>query len=108
METKHTKGGWQIYTSLWENNHILEITDESEYLTIAQVPIDSKEDSFMVRNCKEDEALANAKLIASAPDMIDLLTYISHRCVDHINFGIEPDLEEIKGKIDELIKKATK
>lgn len=59
METKHTKGKWQLQ----KDNSILSLGFEN--VLIAQV---------CSANNNDEEKESNAKLIASAPEMFEILT----------------------------------
>ncbi len=104
METKHTKGTWEYsYT-----------TDDESNSEVAISFIETKKFSIGIIHDKNDfteqEATANAKLMASAPELLEVLIEIQNRIIDSDEWWMDApdrggfDLE----KINEIIEKATK
>jgi hypothetical protein len=94
METKFTKGKWEVkeYTCLETNIKVGE-------KRIAQVKHfnQGKKNDYFPNDAKIEEGLANSKLIASAPEMFEILKTI------HLSFGggniitfSEKDIEDIQ------------
>lgn len=97
METKHTKGKWQ---AIKNPNHFSYILIKSDYGNICRTPLD------------EDEDVANAKLIAAAPELLEALVK-SNKLIEtlrdklsHIKYGIIISEQFIKDNLA-AIKKAT-
>lgn len=85
METKHTQGEWKVSPA----NKTRVLVDRDILISDARVTIP----------IGREEAEANAKLIAAAPDLLEALKYVKRFLVStevDINF------------IDQAIKKATK
>ena len=76
METKHTKGQWK--TTEVHNGYYSIGTGAVEYInTKGQLKQGYRPIAFVGGNyCSVDEAQANAKLIASAPELLDALKMI--------------------------------
>ena len=94
METKHTPGNWHTTG--------LEVRDYKGMI-VAQVYDHNQ------NNVNREECLANAKLIASAPELLESLkTILSNfkSCISHGNGELDSDKEEIE-KAERAIKKAT-
>jgi hypothetical protein len=92
MENKHTKEPWMV------ESH----KDYDKFILVAD------KNSWLAKVCNDDtdysEALANAKLIAAAPDLLEALEYII-RCNEKEYMKCEiPDALQ---KAREAIKKAT-
>lgn len=112
METKHTKGEWSLNSDFCEVNgtkhYVGEIygTNPERYESIASIQCCSH-----IRNpltaIHREEAEANAKLIAAAPEMIDCL-YSADAALEIIkrNATMFYSAEEHE-KIKKAIKKAT-
>lgn len=105
METKFTKGKWVLVDDI-ENCNVLDIynTDKSRVVS-----------TCWVNDENEEEANANAKLIAAAPLLLDALTNILNIMNDsegvagyHLNGDIAKwaEFEEI-ASAEQAIKKAT-
>lgn len=95
METKHTKGEWKVS----EEPFSLLVTHEinpNHVESICQISQRYKSDS---------EQLANAKLIAAAPDMLEALILCQQDFFNG-NIGNKPSTET-REKIRKAIKKAT-
>ena len=75
METKHTKGEWKATPQRGIIGHC----------TVAQIWTNKKERSIAnITSCDtEDEANANAKLIAAAPELLQALEKIATNSGDH-------------------------
>lgn len=99
METKHTKGEWEI-----ERQNVEGIDGAFTFRLISQT-----EGKIIGRIfCgQSNEGRANAKLIASAPDLLDAAMQL----IDELN-NVSVEFPEhtwnILNKIEEAIKKATK
>ena len=110
METKFTKGEWTFYET--PNYHKPECS---------RIEVSSRDSSLLI--CKvqnsgyiaEDEGLANAKLIAAAPELLEALISVLNIMNDsdgvagyHLNGDIASwgEFEEIK-QAEQAIKKAT-
>lgn len=85
METKHTKGKWNI--------SITGAFIESENKIICSIPMTS------------DEYLANAKMIAAAPEMLEALNDLLAFHVRYFKGSIAG--AEYRKKAEQAIKKAT-
>lgn len=88
METKHTQGPWNV-----------------SYNTTAHLPF-----AYVISNKQEsdEEAEANAKLIAAAPELLEALEIVRIACeVEKVNaeYGQHPD--HWTNKVLNAIKKAT-
>lgn len=97
MKTKHTQGEWEI-----KGDKIISKNLKAHRLvTIAQY------ESFPL----EGEAEANAKLIASAPELLEALIEARAKVLMHtvleLGYGNVPMFPKLLGKIDNAIKKAT-
>lgn len=93
METKFTKGEWNYYN---EFNGGIEVAQD-----FAKNPIPSR---ICVISCNDEEAEANAKLIAAAPEMISMLIALNETIESGVAI-IEGDT--IHKNMLKLIKKAT-
>jgi len=87
-EFKGTKGKWEIFTDSIIKSEIFIITDEMPIIRIA-----------LNNYVNKKEAQANAKLIASAPEMFEMLNKI-------LDYNISNDLT-INEEINELLTKIT-
>lgn len=87
MKTKHTHGEW--------TNTGLEIRHKSRGIILATIY------SHLASNQPQDEANANAKLIAAAPDLLEAIQEILGHTHDG-NF-----LKSIRDQAKKAIKKAT-
>lgn len=105
MEKKFTKGEWTFYET--PNYHEPECS---------RIEVSSRESSFWI--CKvqnsgyiaEDEGLANAKLIAAAPELLARLNslVLSVKAHPDYQFGEEGDeWHDVVSLAEETIKKAT-
>lgn len=97
METKHTSGQWHKRNGDTEN-HFEIIGDFATNKTIALLPLRA----FV----PEEEAEANAKLIAAAPELLDMLIRIS-KIEDHAFTLKSFDVKRLKSEVNEAISKAT-
>jgi|LakMenEpi03Aug12_release.lakeMendotaPanAssembly.Ray.scaffolds.fasta_scaffold4157269_1 nucleoside phosphorylase len=87
METKHTQGEWFV------SNHNNELKVRARNTMMGTV--------CTINTLFEDEAEANAKLIANAPDMLSVL----REAVDHAHvYDTNPALVEL---FEAVIQKAT-
>lgn len=97
MSTKHAAGPWVVKRSLSKNAfNVIGIVPGSKY-KIAQCP-------FVPDSLDEDEAEANAKLIASAPKLLEALKKIRNYFGENDKTVAEHKMFAIA---DEAIKKAT-
>jgi hypothetical protein len=96
METKHTQGEWVVSEFHETNEHGSKMIniDAGSYLSIISIYYsDERKD--------KEEAEANAKLIANAPDMLSVL----REAVDHAHvYDTNPALVEL---FEAVIQKAT-
>lgn len=72
METKHTKGEWIIKDEHYSIESTI-ISDNGERIAVAK----SYPKSANLNDVSESERIANAKLIAAAPEMLKALQCIS-------------------------------
>ena len=92
MKTLHTKGEW-----VTDRETFTEITVHTEKMDICTV---------LCIDITDEEAEANAKLIAAAPVMLEMLTKIFN--IENPAFGLKGfDVERLKWEIDLVIKNAT-
>lgn len=71
MAVKHTPGPWRIFDPYWSE---IQTTDQETVASCWHEQADGK--SITVRGvllCSVEESAANARLIAAAPDLLDLL-----------------------------------
>lgn len=93
-ENKHTEGEW--------GNTGLEIRNKKTSMILAKVH------KHLQANQSEEEALANAKLIAAAPEMLEALYFIIIRCSgkgQSTHFNAEEEIDMIYQIAHETIKK---
>ena len=115
METKFTKGEWKIFKPKGGCAHTVTSKDYEGYSrTIAiAYPVNQKNPINCLNDDEKVEAEANAKLIATAPELLQALNFslsiIDRLCDDyseiankHANFTMEEF-----NKIMDVIKKAT-
>ena len=88
MKTKHTQGEWNV-------------NDDKIQISIGELTYTPNKDSFYGNEMKE--AQANAKLIASAPEMLEALKYARGVLK---TYGLKNEHEAII-KLSNTIKKAT-
>ena len=105
---KHTKGQWKIRHAIPQEN--LSIKIKSDDIIAVGVDVDNDSKYTAIAFCgdfEKPEAMANAKLIAAAPDMLEAL--ISMKGVMPFHDG-DFTLGESNAmyKCEEAIKKATK
>ena len=88
--SKHTPGPWDI--ELFNDKWLVFADADCEVHEFAAV--------YSTPSCRlPDEAEANARLIAEAPTMLDLLERIGERCIrenpDNVSerYAIEPDID---------------
>lgn len=73
MSTKHTPGPWSVFTGLGGSSYIFPGI-ESEASGCSVIIFGEKDgDESGVRGRSPDEARANARLIAAAPDLLEAL-----------------------------------
>ena len=94
METKFTKGKWIL------NRANIEIVSENDCSKNGGIDIIAQCFCGFDADNTSDEAIANAKLIAAAPELLDALVDLVRFCKDN-NIGAELCLAE------EAINKAT-
>lgn len=96
-ETKHTPGPWLI------NDGFISSGSGETYLIIA--------DPHCSKDIDIDEREANAKLIAAAPELLNVLQYAVNQLYDHYKRGgksiLPSSFEAVVFKAKEIIKKAT-
>ena len=85
METKHTKGKWHLN----KYSHIVDDNEKGVPITSATIPMTETE-----------ESIANAKLIAAAPDLLDA-------CQSALEYMDDDGYEPIRTDLLKAIKKAT-
>lgn len=105
MKTTHTLGPWKLVI---DSEHIDIVETVSYPATIAEV-FEAKRPPIQGRpNIERSEALANARLIASAPELLEALISANKMINEH--FGIN-DLDdggnEVHDQIRQVISKAT-
>jgi hypothetical protein len=95
---KHTKGEWKVDVECDGNLHII-----SNIEIIASINCSSFDGKIYEPT---NEEKANAKLIAAAPELLDMLIKISN--VENQAFSLKGfDVERLKSEINTSIKKAT-
>lgn len=103
METKHTPGEWEIVKHNWSDTSIMAgdkvICTQSIYDEATE---ENQEDL-------ESETAANFRLIAAAPEMLDMLQKALNRINKMLIWADIPaeDRRQYKKDIEALIKKAT-
>jgi len=99
METKHTKAQWTLENT---TGHTLRVTAGAKGFVIAEVTSDCI--THFIGNT--DEALANAKLIAAAPDLLNACKTVL-KCKTN-QYGETPELSiDLRTIIENAIEKAT-
>lgn len=71
MKTQHTQGPWDAHS----NNEIHPLWDEDGLHIIAEIPEDAQQ--------SEQEKTANARLIAAAPDLLQMV-YDLKKCIERL------------------------
>lgn len=112
MKTKHTQGEWIMDIKGWINSNPqsihIQLNSENHFSgkSIAKINIvcGGEYDSF---NYDLEEANANAKLIAAAPDLLDALNNICKR-LDYTNLSERDTFKQLYLNAIEAINKATK
>ena len=89
METKFTKGEWKHITVATPNG----------FFSFERVTIENGESICYITTRNSEQAIANAKLIAAAPDMYETLIKVKEWLID-MNLPIIDNIEK-------AIKKAT-
>ena len=97
--TKHTQGEWH-YVSTANGDYVMTNLDIMKGQYIASLRAD---DGSTFEGLTSDETEANAKLIASAPDLLVALQLIVCGCKDENGFT---SLAEIQAIAENAIKKA--
>lgn len=101
---KHTKGKWQVNEARgYEDKLLYYEIGLSEYKNFISVKINP----FM--NIDMEEAKANAKLIAAAPDLLQSLTELWEHTKIHNETAFYGKYRKnsLFGKVEQIIKKAT-
>ena len=93
LEFKGTKGSWELRGC--------RIFVKDTFLSIAEVHVQSNYEAVTFKPKKDVEAEANAKLIASAPDLLEALQEVRK----HMNAYIP---EKVFDLVDQAIEKALK
>lgn len=93
METKHTKGDWNVSKTV--NDYAIHTEGSPKDLALVYE---------YSRGIPKEEAEANAKLIAAAPDMLDALQHSLNR-LNSLGCKTADDAFE-KSKIQQAISKA--
>lgn len=102
MKTTHTKGEWW-----WSNPIELDGTPTKEIRVISEsaLIVDmTRGNIYSGRNISFEEKLANAKLIAAAPELLEALNQMNVALTGH---EIEPEQEAAFELMRQAIKKAT-
>ena len=93
MKTKHTKGEWEV--NHCDRGLLIESVDDTVSIATVTVFIEAQE-----------EQIANAKLIAAAPDLLEL-AYHMQDVMDHLIGRMGNQMEiEVNNFIEKTIKKA--
>jgi len=83
----YTKGPWEwVKEASPDEDGFILFVDQSSWLKSADGRMVLEYKECGTHECKKSEA--DAKLIASAPEMIELLKTIASRCVDYDNMQI--------------------
>ena len=106
MKTKFTQGSWTVFRTgkeKTENQQVYAIEERKEHrlIHIAQITSQSQH---------PDEEMANAKLIASAPELfkkLDLAQYILKELQNRFKWDNNNEVPKTIKKIDLLLKKIT-
>jgi hypothetical protein len=93
MRTKHTNGQW---TAEKINKNYMILSDRMYIGSVSSSDVGN------------EQAEANAKLIASAPDMLKFIQWVSEQVVNTADISKDALLGLIKIKADKIIDKATK
>ncbi len=98
METKHTKGEWFVYNEK-------EISQGTESLGIDCKNESGRKSIILFNNCGNndpDEELANAKLIAAAPELLEALINLTNTCKKYFrdDFDLTESLNAIKKAVE--------
>jgi len=96
METRHTSGQWQFSKTLKNEVHVFYTEHDKEAIF-----------SVTHNEVNHSEALANAKLIATSPEMLWLLGWIVNEIETTPDELSDALLGLIKIRCNETIKKAT-
>jgi hypothetical protein len=94
METKHTQGEWKVKQ---EDRFLLILSNNENQIADVTIPLDFRDMDF------REECEANAKLIASAPDLLEALIL-----ADKLINGFIPAKSKDSLTIKNAINKATK
>lgn len=98
--SKHTPGPWEY------SEGYVSATDNSDYIILAEVHSALGTDNFGEEPLMlgPEERIANARLIAAAPEMYELLTkirgHIDSTCRECESKAIVPEIDALLGKID--------
>lgn len=107
MKTKHTKGNWEYKKSELNNRDTYFIATDKENAQPSNGSLCSRRIIAFLHTEKEhmrfvEESEANAKLIAAAPEMLNILKTISE--YSNATDEMPPKMIEI---LEDVIKKAT-
>ena len=100
MGSKHTKGEWVVYNAEIDENSRIEIKTDN----IISVGVKHSSHTKAVAFCgydKNPEAIANAKLISAAPELLEVLEIIIHYYDSEIKPSILEAAEKAIGKATE-------
>jgi hypothetical protein len=98
---KHTTGNWNAVAQMPEGYSIE--TNEGKVIAFTQCDEDYNSENPIIRA----EEMANANLIAAAPEMLNLLEWITREIENTPDCLSDALLGMIKIKADKAIKKAT-
>jgi len=102
MKTQHTKVNWEM---AYTHGQILKVYSENNYersICTVTIPLDGKNNGEIIRKSE-----ANAKLIAAAPELLDVLLQARTELL-HINADCNINLDQqVMTAIEQAIKKAT-
>lgn len=109
MEFKGTKGEWEIKHSESKDAFNIVGTIVGGHYKIARIPYLVTESLIEVNKREKSEAQANAKLIACAPELLEMVKILQDYLTDTLDEYGGESLEKRKSIIDanDLLKKAT-
>jgi hypothetical protein len=107
-ETKHTKGEWKIRKAIAMPSKSGSIEIFSNNIIAVGINAESDEDFMAVAFCgnfQNEQALANAKLIAAAPELLEALKNLLNTCP--CDFDTTTEFYEANQRAIDAIKQAT-